>query len=209
MGGVIVDSGKFDWSQNDKFSWFTTPDESYHGVIYTETFKEAAFIAKSRTHLMRDLGCCQSPFNAYLTLLGLETLHIRMERHSENALKLAQYLENHPHVNYVKYPLIKSSPDYELAQKYLSKGASSLIGFGVDGDGTKFIEALKLFVHATNLGDVHSVITYPAGTTHRQLSEQQKIEAGITNDFMRASVGLENIDDIIEDIDNAIKISRS
>lgn len=209
MGGVIVDSGKFDWSQNDKFSWFTTPDESYHGVIYTETFKEAAFIAKSRTHLMRDLGCCQSPFNAYLTLLGLETLHIRMERHSKNALKLAQYLENHPHVNYVKYPLIKSSPDYELAQKYLSKGASSLIGFGVDGDGTKFIETLKLFIHATNLGDVHSVITYPAGTTHRQLSEQQKIEAGITNDFMRASVGLENIDDIIEDIDNAIKISRS
>lgn len=209
MGGAIIDSGKFNWSQNDKFKMFTTPDESYHGVIYNQVFGEAAFIVKARTHLMRDLGCCQSPFNAYLTQLGIETLHVRMDRHCENALKLAEYLEKHPHINFVNYPLLKSSPDYELAQKYLKKGGSSLIGFGVDGDGTKFIEALKLFVHATNLGDVHSVITYPAGTTHRQLSEEQKIKAGITNDFMRASVGLENIDDIIEDIDNAIKVSRS
>ena len=209
MGGAIIDSGKFDWSQNDKFKMFTTPDESYHGVIYNQVFGEAAFIVKARTHLMRDLGCCQSPFNAYLTQLGIETLHVRMDRHCENALKLAEYLEKHPHINFVNYPLLKSSPDYELAQKYLKKGGSSLIGFGVDGDGTKFIEALKLFIHATNLGDVHSVITYPAGTTHRQLSEEQKIKAGITNDFMRASVGLENIDDIIEDIDNAIKVSRS
>lgn len=209
MGGVIVDSGKFDWSQNDKFKMLTTPDESYHGVIYNQVFGEAAFIVKSRTHLMRDLGCCQSPFNAYLTQLGLETLHVRMDRHCENALKLAEYLEKHPHINFVNYPMLKSSPDYELAQKYLKNGASSLIGFGVDGDGTKFIEALKLFIHATNLGDVRSVITYPAGTTHRQLSAEQKIKAGITNDFMRASVGLENIDDLIEDIDNAIKIARS
>ena len=209
MGGAIIDSGNFDWSQNDKFPMFTTPDESYHGVIYNQTFGNAAFIAKARTHLMRDLGCCQSAFNAYLTQLGIETLHVRMDRHCENALKLAQYLENHPHINFVNYPLLKSSPDYELAQKYLKKGGSSLIGFGVDGDGTKFIEALKLFVHATNLGDVHSVITYPAGTTHRQLSAEQKIKAGITNDFMRASIGLENIDDIIADIDNAIKVARS
>ena len=209
MGGAIIDSGNFDWSQNDKFPMFTTPDESYHGVIYNQTFGNAAFIAKSRTHLMRDLGCCQSPFNAYLTQLGIETLHVRMDRHCENALKLAEFLESHPHINFVNYPLLKSSPDYELAQKYLKKGGSSLIGFGVDGDGTKFIEALKLFVHATNLGDVHSVITYPAGTTHRQLSAEQKIKAGITNDFMRASIGLENIDDIIADIDNAIKVARS
>ena len=209
MGGAIVDSGKFDWSQNDKFTGFTTPDESYHGVIYNQTFGEAAFIAKCRTHLMRDLGCCQSPFNAYLTMLGLETLHVRMDRHCENALKLAEYLEKHPHINFVNYPLLKSSKDYELAQKYLKNGASSLIGFGVDGDGTKFIEALKLFIHATNLGDVHSVITYPAGTTHRQLSDEQKIKAGITNDFMRAAIGLEHIDDIIEDIENAIKVARS
>ena len=209
MGGVIVDSGNFDWSQNDKFKMFTTPDESYHGVIYNQVFGNAAFIVKARTHLMRDLGCCQSPFNAYLTQLGLETLHVRMDRHCENALKLAQYLEKHPHINFVNYPFLESSPDYALAQKYMKKGASSLIGVGVDGDGTKFIEALKLFIHATNLGDVRSIITYPAGTTHRQLSDEQKIKAGITNDFMRASIGLENIDDIIEDIDNAIKISRS
>lgn len=209
MGGVIVDSGKFDWAQNDKFKMFTTPDESYHGVIYNKVFGEAAFIVKARTHLIRDLGCCQSPFNAYLTQLGLETLHVRMDRHCENALKLAQYLEKHPHINFVNYPLLKSSKDYDLAQKYLKKGASSLIGFGVDGHGTKFIEALKLFIHATNLGDVRSIITYPAGTTHRQLSDEQKIKAGITNDFMRASIGLENIDDIIEDIENAIKIARS
>ena len=209
MGGVIVDSGKFDWAQNDKFKMFTTPDESYHGVIYNKVFGEAAFIVKARTHLIRDLGCCQSPFNAYLTQLGLETLHVRMDRHCENALKLAQYLEKHPHINFVNYPLLKSSKDYDLAQKYLKKGASSLIGFGVDGDGTKFIEALKLFIHATNLGDVRSIITYPAGTTHRQLSDEQKIKAGITNDFMRASIGLENIDDIIEDIEYAIKIARS
>ena len=209
MGGAIIDSGNFDWSQNDKFKMFTTPDESYHGVIYNQVFGNAAFIVKARTHLMRDLGCCQSPFNAYLTQLGIETLHVRMDRHCENASKLAQYLESHPHINFVNYPLLKSSPDYELAKKYLPKGGSSLIGFGVDGDGTKFIEALKLFVHATNLGDVHSVITYPAGTTHRQLSEDQKIKAGITNDFMRASIGLENIDDIIADIDNAIKVARS
>ena len=209
MGGVIVDSGKFDWAQNDKFKMFTTPDESYHGVIYNKVFGEAAFIVKARTHLIRDLGCCQSPFNAYLTQLGLETLHVRMDRHCENALKLAEHLEKHPYINFVNYPLLKSSKDYDLAQKYLKKGASSLIGFGVNGDGTKFIEALKLFIHATNLGDVRSIITYPAGSTHRQLSDEQKIKAGITNDFMRASIGLENIDDIIEDIENAIKIARS
>ena len=209
MGGVIVDSGRFKWSQNDKFPMFTTPDESYHGVVYEREFGNAAFIAKSRTHLMRDLGCCQSPFNAYLTQLGIETLHVRMDRHCENALKVAKYLENHPHINFVIYPMLESSPDYALAQKYLKKGASSLLGFGVDGDGRKFIEALKLFIHATNLGDVHSIITYPAGTTHRQLSDEQKREAGITNDYMRASIGLENVDDLIEDIENAIKVARS
>ncbi|MBQ9244772.1 O-acetylhomoserine aminocarboxypropyltransferase/cysteine synthase [bacterium] len=208
MGGAIVDSGKFDWTQNDKFKMFTTPDESYHGVIYTKEFGNAAFIAKSRTHLLRDLGCCQSPFNSYLTLLGLETLHVRMDRHCENALTLAKHLEAHPNINYVIYPLLQNNEDYALAQKYLKKGASSLLGFGVNGDGTKFIEALKLFIHATNLGDVRSIITYPAGTTHRQLSDSQLLDAGITKDFMRASVGLENIEDIIEDIDNAIEQSR-
>ncbi len=209
MGGIIVDSGKFDWSQNDKFPMYTEPDESYHGIIYTKEFGNMAFIVKSRAHLVRDLGCIQSPFNAYLTQLGLESLHVRMERHCENAMKVAKHLEKHPHINFVNYPYLESSPDYKLAQKYLKHGASSLIGFGVNGDGTKFIEALNLFIHATNLGDVRSVITYPAGTTHRQLSAEQKIRAGITDDFMRASIGLENIDDIIEDLENAIRISRT
>ncbi len=209
MGGIIVDSGNFDWEQNDKFKMLTTPDESYHGTIYSKAFGNAAYILKCRAHLVRDLGCIQSPFNAYLTILGVETLHVRMDRHCENALKLAKHLENHPHINYVNYPYLESSPDYTLAHKYLKHGASSLIGFGVDGDGTKFIESLKLFIHATNLGDIRSIITWPAGTTHRQLSDEQKIKAGITNDFMRASIGLENINDIIEDIDNAIKIARS
>lgn len=209
MGGVVVDSGKFDWNQNSKFPMLTTPDESYHGTIYTDAFKEAAFIVKARAHLLRDLGCCQSPFNSYMTLLGLETLHVRMDRHCENALELAQYLETMKDINYVIYPGLKSSADYELAQKYLKKGASSLVGFGVKGDGTKFIEALKLFIHATNLGDVRSIITYPAGTTHRQLSDDQLEKAGITKDFMRASIGLENIEDIKEDITNAVKIACS
>lgn len=209
MGGIIVDSGNFDWHCSDKFKMLTTPDESYHGIIYTEAFKNAAFIAKSRTHLIRDLGCCQSPFNSYLTILGLESLHVRMERHSQNGLALAQHLEKHPDVNYVHYPLLKSSKYYDLAQKYFKNGASSLLAFGVKGDGTKFVEALKLFIHATNLGDCRSIITYPAGTTHRQLSEEGLTGAGISKDFMRASAGLENIDDIIEDIDNAIKVAKS
>ena len=208
LGGIIVDSGKFDWAQNDKFKELTTPDESYHGIIYNKEFKEAAYIAKARAHLIRDLGCTQSPFNAYLTLLGLETLHVRMQRHCENAFALVNHLEKHPHVNWVNYPLLKSSKDYSLAEKYLKKGASSLIAFGLDGNGTKFIEALKVFIHAANLGDVRSIITYPYGTTHRQMTEEELIKAGISKDFIRASVGLENIDDIIEDIDNAIKISR-
>ena len=208
MGGAIVDSGKFDWGQNDKFRGLTTPDASYHGVIYNKDFGEFAYIAKCRAHLIRDLGCCQSPFNSYLTMMGLETLHVRMDRHCENALKLANYLNNHPDINYVYYPMLKSSPDYDLAQKYFPHGASSLLAFGVKGDGTKFIEALKLFIHATNLGDVRSIITYPAGTTHRQLSDEELIQAGISKDFMRASVGLENIDDIIADIEQAIQVSK-
>ena len=208
MGGVIVDSGKFDWGRNDKYKELTTPDESYHGITYNKEFGTAAYIAKCRAHLVRDLGCCQSPFNSYLTLLGLETLHVRMERHCKNAYLLAQHLEKHPDINWVNYPLLKSNSYYDLAQKYLPNGASSLIAFGLNGDGTKFIEALKLFVHATNLGDIRSIITYPAGTTHRQLSDEELKRSGISKDFMRASIGLENIDDIIEDIDNAIKIAQ-
>ena len=208
MGGVIVDSGKFDWGQNGKFKGLTTPDESYHGIVYNKEFGSAAYIAKCRAHLVRDLGCCQSPFNSYLTLMGLETLHVRMERHCKNALLLAQHLENHPDINWVNYPLLSSSVNYDLARKYLPNGASSLIAFGVNGNGTKFIENLKLFIHATNLGDVRSIITYPYGTTHRQMSDKELEKAGISKDFMRASIGIENIEDIIEDIDNAVKMSK-
>ncbi len=208
MGGAIIDSGKFDWGQNDKFKCLTTPDESYHGLTYNKDFGDLGYIVKCRAHLVRDLGCCQSPFNAYLTMLGLETLHVRMQRHCENALLLAEHLEKHPNVNWVNYPLLKSNVNYDLAQKYLKNGASSLLAFGVEGNGRKFIEALKLFIHATNLGDIRSIITYPAGTTHRQLSDEQLKQAGISKDFMRASIGLENIDDIINDIDRAIEISR-
>ena len=208
MGGVIVDSGKFDWGQNNKFQGLTTPDESYHGIIYNKEFSSAGYIAKCRAHLVRDIGCCQSPFNSYLTLLGLETLHLRMQRHYENTLALAKHLENHPDINWVNYPMLKSSKYYNLAQKYLKNGASSLIAFGVNGNGIKFIENLKLFIHATNLGDIRSIITYPYGTTHRQLNDEELIQAGISKDFMRASIGIENIDDIIEDIDRAIEISK-
>ncbi len=208
MGGAIVDSGKFDWGQNDKFKCLTTPDESYHGLTYNKDFGNLGYIVKCRTHLVRDLGCCQSPFNSYLTMLGLETLHVRMQRHCDNALTLAEHLEKHPDINWVNYPLLKSNANYDLAQKYLKNGASSLLAFGVNGDGKKFIESLKLFIHATNLGDIRSIITYPAGTTHRQLSDEQLKQAGISKDFMRASIGLENIDDIINDIDKAIEISK-
>ena len=208
MGGVIIDSGKFDWNSNDKFKCLTTPDESYHGIVYTKEFGKAAYIAKARAHLIRDLGCCQSPFNTYLTLVGLETLAIRMERHVLNTNLVVKYLSENKNINFVNYPGLSSDKDYELGKKYLPKGCSSLISFGVDGDCIKFIEALKLFKHATNLGTTLSIITYPYATTHAQLSDEQKKAVGITKDYLRASIGIENIDDIIEDIDNAIKIAR-
>ena len=207
MGGVIVDSGNFDWNSSDKFKGLTTPDESYHGITYTKDFGKAGYIAKARAHLIRDLGCCQSPFNSYLTLVGLETLAVRMDRHCENTKAVVKYLSENSHINFVNYPDLQSSQDYALAKKYLPKGCSSLISFGVNGDCVKFIEALKVFRHATNLGTTLSIITYPYATTHAQLTEEQKKEVGITKDYLRASIGIENIDDIIEDLNNAIKIS--
>ena len=207
MGGVIVDCGTFDWEKSGKFPALTEPDESYHGISYTKEFGKSAYIVKARVQLLRDLGCCISPFNAYLTLIGLQTLHLRMQRVSETAIKVAKYLEQHPKVLYVNYPKLESSPYYEICQKYLPKGGSSLIGFRVKGGregGTKFIENLKMLIHATNLGDSRSIITYPALTTHRQLSDAQLEACGVTNDFMRLSVGLEDAQDIIDDIDFAL-----
>ncbi|MDD3149977.1 MAG: O-acetylhomoserine aminocarboxypropyltransferase/cysteine synthase [Candidatus Gastranaerophilales bacterium] len=211
VGGVIVDSGNFDWKNAGKFDELTTPDKSYQGIIYTEKFGKAAYIAKVRAQMLRDFGPCQSPFNSFLTLQGIQTLHLRMQRHSQNAMKVAKFLENHPLINWVTYPGLESYENYELVKKYLPNGQSSLVSFGVKGEiknGIKFIESCKLLVHTANLGDVRSIITYPAATTHKQLSEADLIKAGITKDFMRLSVGIEDVNDIIEDIDKALKESQ-
>ena len=215
MGGAIIDSGNFDWGstnkRKEKFPELTAPDESYHGIVYTDTFKESAYIVKARTQILRDYGFCSSPFNSYLTLTGLETLSLRMQRHCESALKIAEHLEQHPCINWVNYPMLKSSKYYELAQKYTPKGCSSIIGFGLKGGakaGEKFINSLTIPIHTTNIGDSRSIITYPYLTTHRQLSEEQMKACGIGDDFMRLSVGLEDVEDLIEDIDKAIKLSQ-
>lgn len=207
MGGVIIDSGKFDWANSGKFTELTEPDESYHGISYTETFKNAAYIVKARVQLLRDFGNCLSPFNAYLTLLGLETLHLRMQRVSDTALAVAKYLQTHPNIKWVNYPGLESSEYYPLAQKYLPKGASSIVAFGLKGGkeaGIRFIEKSKLLIHATNIGDARSIITYPSLTTHRQLNEEQMAACGISDDFMRLSVGLEDVEDIIADLNQAL-----
>ena len=207
MGGAIVDSGKFNWVKSGKFPDLVNPDPSYHGLSYTETFKEAAFIVKARGQLLRDLGSCMSPFNAYLTLLGLETLHLRMQRVSDTALKVAKYLQSHQKIAWVNYPGLEGGEYYELSKKYLPKGASSIIAFGVKGGreaGIRFIEKVKLLIHATNIGDSRSIITYPCLTTHRQLHDEQLMACGISDDFMRLSVGLEDYEDIIEDVNQAL-----
>ena len=207
MGGVIVDSGNFDWVKSRKFPELTEPDESYHGIKYVESFGKSAYIVKARAQMIRDLGCCLSPFNSFMIMQGLETLSLRMERVSSTALKVAKYLQNHKNVTWVKYPKLEGDKYFELAEKYLPKGASSIISFGIKGGreaGTKFIENVKLLIHATNIGDSRSIITYPALTTHRQLTAEQMEECGIGEDFMRLSVGLEDVDDIIADLDNAL-----
>ena len=211
MGGVIIDSGKFDWAKSGKFPELTEPDESYHGIKYVESFGSMAYIVKARAQLIRDLGTCISPMNSFLIMQGLETLSLRMEKLSNTALKVAEFLENNPAVTWVNYPMLKSSKYYDLAQKYMPKGASSIVSFGIKNGksaGVKFIESLTLPIHATNIGDSRTIITYPALTTHRQLSDEQKEECGIGDDFMRLSVGLEDVDDIIEDLDEALKISQ-
>lgn len=207
MGGMIVDSGNFDWKSSGKFPELVEPDPSYHGLSYTETFGKAAFIVKARGQLLRDFGSCISPFNAYLTLLGLETLPLRMQRVSDTALKVAKHLKHHPKIAWVNYPGMEENEYYPLVQKYMPKGASSIISFGIKGGreaGIKFIENVKLLIHATNIGDSRSIITYPCLTTHRQLNDEQLKACGISDDFMRLSVGLEDVDDIIEDIEQAL-----
>ncbi len=210
IGGAIIDSGKFDWT-NGRYPELTEPDPSYHGVKYVEAFGELAYIIKARTQFLRDMGSCMSPFNAFLFLQGLETLHLRMPRHSENALKLAQWLEKRPEVTWVNYPGLKSHSDYELAKKYLPKGQGAILGFGIKGGrpaGIKFINSVKLASHLANIGDSKTLVIHPASTTHQQLTEKEQLAAGVTDDYIRVSVGTEHIDDIIADFDQALKLSQ-
>ena len=207
IGGAIVDSGKFNWA-NGRYPELTEPDPSYHGVKYVESFGELAYIIKARVQFLRDMGSCMSPFNAFLFLQGLETLHLRMPRHSENALKLARWLEKRPQVIWVNYPGLPSHPDYALAKKYLSNGAGGILGFGIKGGkeaGIKFINSVKLASHLANIGDSKTLVIHPASTTHQQLSPKEQLAAGVTEDYIRVSVGTEHIDDIIADFDQALK----
>jgi O-acetylhomoserine (thiol)-lyase len=210
IGGLIVDSGKFDWAASGKFPELTEPDPSYHGVVYTRDFGNLAYILKARLQLLRDVGAAISPFNAFLILQGIETLHLRMQRHSENALKVAQFLEQNENVSWVNYPGLGNHKDYKLTQKYLPKGQSALIGFGIKGGkaaGIKFIDNLKLLSHVANIGDAKSLVIHPASTTHQQLNDEDKIKTGVTDDFIRLSVGIEDAEDIIQDIEQALKIA--
>ena len=210
IGGVIVDSGKFDWT-NGRYPELTEPDPSYHGVKYTEAVGELAYIIKARTQFLRDMGSCMSPFNAFLFIQGLETLHLRMPRHCENALKLAKWLEQRPDVTWVNYPGLPSHPDYELAQKYLPKGQGAILGFGIKGGseaGVKFINNVKLASHLANIGDSKTLVIHPSSTTHQQLTEQEQLAAGVTPDYVRVLAGTEHIDDIIADCQQALNTSQ-
>lgn len=209
IGGVIVDSGKFNWD-NGKFPGLVEPDPSYHGVSYAKDVGEAAYITKARVQLLRDLGASVSPFNVHEFLIGLETLHLRMERHSENALRIAQYLEKHPNVTWVNYPGLENNTYNELAQKYLPDGQGAILTFGVDGsvdDIANFVEGLDLFSHVANVGDSKSLIIHPASTTHLQLSPEEQKASGVLPELVRLSVGTEKVEDIISDLDKGFKAS--
>ncbi len=206
MGGVIVDSGNFDWS-NGKFPLISGPEPSYHGKDFIKTFGNLAYIAKARTTLMRDMGPTISPFNSFLMLTGMETLHLRMPKHCQNALEVAKFLEKHPKVSWVNYPGLESSHEKERVKKYLPAGAGAMIGFGVKGGkeaGRKFINSLQLISHLTNIGDTRTLASHPATTTHQQLSEEEQIASGVTPDFIRLSIGIEDAGDIKDDIDQAL-----
>jgi O-acetylhomoserine (thiol)-lyase len=208
IGGIVVDSGRFDWAAGGKFPGLCEPDPSYHGLKYLETFGQLAYILKLRVQFLRDVGASLSPFNAFLILLGAETLSLRMERHSENALRVAQYLEQHPKVRWVLYPGLPSHPTYGTARKYHTRGLyGAIIGFGVEGGreaGRRLVEGTQLFSHLANIGDAKSLIIHPATTTHSQLTAAEQIETGVTDDFVRLSVGIESVDDIIADLEQAL-----
>lgn len=207
IGGVIVDGGQFDWTKG-RFPGFVEPDPSYHGLRYVEALGPLAYIIKARVQLMRDIGASASPFNDWLFLQGLETLPLRMERHSQNARRIAEFLEGHEAVTWVNYPGLKSHPQHELAVKYHTHGFGAILGFGIKGGleaGKQLIRHIELFSHLANVGDSKSLIIHPASTTHSQLSPDEQFETGVTPDFIRLSVGLETIDDLIDDLDQALK----
>ena len=207
VGGCIVDGGTFDWD-NGKFPMLTEPDESYHGLSYTKQFGKAAYITKARTHLMRDIGAQASPMNAFLLNLGLETLALRMERHCFNAQKVAEYLQNHEKIGWVNYPGLPGSPYYELAKKYMPNGTCGVISFGIKGGreaAMRFMDSLELASVVTHVADLRTCVLHPASTTHRQMTDEQLVEAGISSDLIRMSVGIENIADILEDIEQALQ----
>lgn len=210
IGGAVVDSGKFNWGSG-RFSDFTTPDPSYHGLIYHEALGEMAYILKLRLTILRDIGACLSPFNSFQFLQGLETLHIRMPEHCKNAQKVAEFLDNHPLVEWVNYPGLKNHPDYAQAQKYLPGGQGGILGFGIKGGaaaGSKFIDSVKLASHLANIGDAKTLVIHPATTTHSQLTVEEQATAGVTPDYIRVSVGIEDVRDIIADLDQALNASQ-
>ena len=212
IAGVIVDSGKFPWAEHkERFRMLNEPDPSYHGVVYTEALGEAAFIGRARVAPLRNTGAALSPFNAFLVLQGIETLALRMDRHCENAQKVAEYLKGHPQVSWVNFAGLPDSPDHELAQKYMGGKASGILSFGIQGGfeaGAKFIDALKLITRLVNIGDAKSLATHPASTTHRQLNDEELQRAGVTRDMVRLSIGLEHIDDILADIEQALAAAK-
>ncbi len=206
MGGLIIESGTFPWD-NGRFPMMMEPSAGYHGIRFYETFGDFGFIMKARMETLRTLGPAMSPFNAFMFLQGLESLHVRMDRHVENAIKVAEFLEGHEHVSWVSYAGLPSSPHYELGKKYLPKGCSSILAFGIKGGqeaGVKFIEGVEFLSHLANVGDAKTLVIHPASTTHRQLNEEQLIAAGVGPDMIRMSIGLESIDDILWDIDQAL-----
>jgi O-acetylhomoserine (thiol)-lyase len=210
VGGIIVDGGKFNWA-NGKFPEFTEPDPSYHGLKFWETFGAISYILKARVQLLRDLGPALSPFNAFLILQGVETLALRVQRHSDNALAVARFLQGHDAVSWVNYPGLSDHPTYDLAQKYLPRGQGAIIGFGIKGGreaGIKLINSVKLLSHLVNIGDAKSLIVHPASTTHQQLTPEEQLATGVTDDFIRVVVGIEDLSDIVADLDQALQASQ-
>ena len=209
LGGAIVDSGRFDWQASaDRFPGLTQPDASYHGIVYTDTFGEAAYITKARVQMMRDFGAQMSPMSAFILNMNMETLHLRMQRHCENAQKVAEYLQQHEKIAWVNYPGLPDNPYYALARKYLPKGCSAVIAYGVKGGkaaAKQFMEHLKLASLEIHVADIRTCCLHPASTTHRQLTDEQLVQAGVSPDLIRMSVGLENVKDIIADIERALK----